>query len=307
MGSNRAETIEGEVWYPSYIMPSRFMVSNKGRVKKYKGERIKLGGFFSPVVSSSGTLFFRLRYKNSPKYANISASELFASSIIGLNLRKLPPIKEMGDDFDFDEYIKKEVNMNNVKVLIDNGHGKETPGKRSVDGRLMEWQYNRDIANRIVETLRKLNIDAELLVPEEEDIPLSERVRRANDIYRKTGRNAILISIHCNAAGDGTRWTEANGWSAYISPSASVKSTQLATCIAKSVNARDLKVRKELETLWYWRASLAMCRDTNCPAVLTENFFMDNKEDVEFMLWEEGKKKIVESHVDGILSFLSYE
>nr|DAT77576.1 MAG TPA: MurNAc-LAA [Caudoviricetes sp.] len=29
-----------------------------------------------------------------------------------------------------------------------------------------------------------------------------------------------------------------------------------------------------------------MCRDTKCPAVLTENLFQDNKEDVEFLLSE---------------------
>ena len=33
-----------------------------------------------------------------------------------------------------------------MKILIDNGHGQETAGKRSPDGRLLEWSYNREIA-----------------------------------------------------------------------------------------------------------------------------------------------------------------
>lgn len=32
-----------------------------------------------------------------------------------------------------------------------------------------------------------------------------------------------------------------------------------------------------------------MCRDTKCPAILTENLFQDNKEDVDFLLSEKGK------------------
>ena len=33
-----------------------------------------------------------------------------------------------------------------MKVLIDNGHGSDTPGKRSPNGRLREYAYTREIA-----------------------------------------------------------------------------------------------------------------------------------------------------------------
>lgn len=36
-----------------------------------------------------------------------------------------------------------------MKILIDNGHGRETPGKRSPDGRLLEYAYTRDIARHL--------------------------------------------------------------------------------------------------------------------------------------------------------------
>ena len=42
----------------------------------------------------------------------------------------------------------------------------------------------------------------------------------------------------------------------------------------------------------------------NCPAVLTENLFMDNKEECEYLLSEEGKQAIVNLHVDGILKYM---
>ena len=103
-----------------------------------------------------------------------------------------------------------------MKILIDNGHGVDTPGKRSPDGRLLEYAWNRLIAARIVSALTDLGHDALLLVPEQEDIPLPERCRCVNDLCRRIGKdNVILISIHTNAAGRGDRWLTARGWCAY--------------------------------------------------------------------------------------------
>ena len=103
-----------------------------------------------------------------------------------------------------------------MKILIDNGHGIDTPGKRSPDGALREYAWNRLIASRIVDRLLSLGLDAELLVPEEKDIPLPERCRRVNTWCRRLGKdNVIVISIHANAAGRGDRWYDATGWCAY--------------------------------------------------------------------------------------------
>lgn len=41
-----------------------------------------------------------------------------------------------------------------MKILIDNGHGNDTPGKRSPDGRLLEWAYTREIADRVAARLQ---------------------------------------------------------------------------------------------------------------------------------------------------------
>lgn len=191
-----------------------------------------------------------------------------------------------------------------MKVLIDNGHGVNTPGKCSPDRRLLEYAYTREIADIVVACLRVRGIDAECLVPEETDVPLSERCRRANDIYRETGRNAILVSIHCNAAGSGSDWMGARGWSVFVSPNASANSRRLATCLGRSAESFGVAIRKQVPGLMYWTQNLAMCRDTNCPAVLTENFFQDNRADVEFLLSNEGKRTVAQIHVEGIEAYL---
>jgi len=43
-----------------------------------------------------------------------------------------------------------------MKILIDNGHVSDKPSKRSLDGRFLEWKYNRDIARRVTSELTAL-------------------------------------------------------------------------------------------------------------------------------------------------------
>ena len=191
-----------------------------------------------------------------------------------------------------------------MKVLIDNGHGENTPGKRSPDGKLREWSYTREIADRVVFGLKKLGIDAERIVREDIDVSLSERCKRANAIYKETGKNAILVSIHCNAAGSSANWMNAHGWSVFVSDNASTNSKKLAICLAEATKHIPLPVRKPMPGQLYWEQNLAICRDTNCPAVLTENFFQDNKEDVEYLLSPEDKRVVVQIHINGIVKYL---
>lgn len=51
-----------------------------------------------------------------------------------------------------------------MKILIDNGHGKETPGKCSPDGRLKEYVYTREIADRVVAGLQDKGMDTMRIV-----------------------------------------------------------------------------------------------------------------------------------------------
>lgn len=80
-----------------------------------------------------------------------------------------------------------------MKIIIDNGHGVDTPGKRSPDGKLREYAWNRLIAGRIVAVLTDLGHDVQLLVPEQEDISLSERCRRQG---RSLVQRDRLVRLH---------------------------------------------------------------------------------------------------------------
>ena len=198
--------------------------------------------------------------------------------------------------------------MNNQKdyiIILDNGHGVNTPGKQSPDGKLKEYKYTREVVQTIYNKLTNLGYKSTILVPEETDISLSERVKRANKIYNDNSKKAILISVHCNAAGNGSQWLNAQGWSVFISQNASQNSKKLANYLANSANDYKLKLRIQSPGQLYWTQSLAICRDTNCPAVLTENLFQDNKQDVDFLLSNAGKETIANLHVDGIIKYLN--
>jgi N-acetylmuramoyl-L-alanine amidase len=106
-------------------------------------------------------------------------------------------------------------------VLLDNGHAKSTPGKKSplLDNgkRFYEYEFARDIVKRISKELDKLHISYKIVTPVvDPDIPLSTRANRVNRYCQKFGKNnCLLISIHANAAGMGDKWMNARGWSVY--------------------------------------------------------------------------------------------
>lgn len=192
-------------------------------------------------------------------------------------------------------------------VLIDNGHGKETPGKRSPDFRIREYAYCRDIARRVVYELGAEGVDARLLVPEENDVSLSERVRRVKEICRRYGvRNVCLVSIHLNAAGSGS-WMSARGWEVWTSPGRTV-GDRLADCLYESAKEclPGMKLRADFtdgdpdkESGFY------ILTHTPCAAALTENFFQDNRDDVAFLLTSVARNALVRLHLRGIQKFLS--
>lgn len=196
-------------------------------------------------------------------------------------------------------------------VLLDNGHGVETAGKRSPkwqDGtQLFEYKYAREIAVLVQKELEKRGVESIRVVTEQTDVPLNERCKRVNRICADVGAsNCLLVSIHCNAAGNTGKPMTARGWSVFVGLNASEKSKFLATAFAQCAEKVGLKVRNYSPTQRYWAQNLAMCRDTKCPAVLTENLFMDNEQDCKLLLSEEGKQKIVATHVEAIVAYIQY-
>lgn len=184
-------------------------------------------------------------------------------------------------------------------ILIDNGHGQETPGKRSPHTLIREYLYTRNLATVITDRLNAIGLNAHRLVPENTDIPLSERCRRAN----RSGTDTILLSLHLNAAGSDGKWHNASGFSCYVAPNASARSRWLAKELTTQARHLNLTGNRAMPPAGFLTQNLAICRDTICPAVLTESLFMDNRTDAATLLSPEGFDKIVTLHVNAITSY----
>ena len=194
-----------------------------------------------------------------------------------------------------------------MKILIDPGHGIDTPGKRSPDGLLLEYLWNRQVADLILEGLLSAGIDASLVVTETNDVSLRNRVNRVNTICNRVGAsNVLLVSIHANAAGNGSAWMNARGWSCYTSKG-KTKSDQVAECLydAFEEEFQDRKIRKDMsDGDRDWEENFYVLQRSKCPAVLLENFFYDNREECAWMLQEETKRRIASAAVKGIIKYI---
>lgn len=206
-----------------------------------------------------------------------------------------------------------------MKILVDNGHGVETAGKRSpdvigtgiygdavIDGHFREGVFARLVARSVVKSLKQCGYNTELLVPEDADISLNERVRRANDWCQRFGsKNVVVVSIHTNASGNGDLWMNGRGWEVYTSRGETrsdklasllgAHAAQLLPGMAVRADYSDGDVDKE--------ASFYILTKTNCAAVLTENLFHDNLDDVRFLTSKEGVDKIAEIHVRALVAY----
>ena len=206
-------------------------------------------------------------------------------------------------------------------ILIDNGHGIDTNGKCSpiltnvgfeIDpkftdgGRFREWKYNRVISNELVKRLKDLGYDARLIVTEEKDISLTARANRVNKVCAQNGAsNVILISIHANACGNGA-WMHCKGWCAYTTKGVT-KSDKLATVLYDKAK-ENFKGRRLIQDMTDgdadMEANFTIIKKSNCPAVLTENFFYDNKEDLQYLTSKEGVESVIKTHIEGILEYM---
>ena len=194
-----------------------------------------------------------------------------------------------------------------MKILIDAGHGIDTPGKRSPDGLFREYLWNRQVADLILEGFLSAGVDASLIVTETNDVSLRNRVNRVNTICNKVGAsNVILVSIHANAMGNGIEWMNAKGWSCYTSKG-STKSDQIAECLYDAFEAEfpDRRIRKDMsDGDRDWEENFYVLAKTKCSAVLLENFFYDNKEECSWLLQDETKRRIASAAIKGIIKYI---
>ena len=202
--------------------------------------------------------------------------------------------------------------MKQIKIILGTAHLSSTPGKRSPDCKFREYAYSRKVCKAVQEELLSRGVDC-VIDYLDDDMPgltssqeLVKRVQIVNEIAKKT--DCLYVSIHVNASAK-SGWDKATGFAIYTSPG-ETKSDILATDIfdeaTKLLKPIGKSLRKDMsDGDPDFEENFYVLRKTICPAVLTENFFQNSKEDVAWLESEEGFKTVVAYHVRGILKYLN--
>ena len=180
-----------------------------------------------------------------------------------------------------------------VKIFIDPGHGGSDPGANAYG--LNEKDINLDIALTLERLLTQSyqHVFTHLSRTTDTTVTLDERTNMAND----WGADYYL-SIHINAGG-GVGF-ESYIWNGRFSTKSETEGLRADVHdeIVRIVGWRD-RGKKE--------ANFHVLRETSMPAVLTENGFIDNRDEANQMRNSNWIKQIAEAHLLGIAKAFNLE
>ena len=180
--------------------------------------------------------------------------------------------------------------MAKKKVMIDDGHGSGTPGKRTPDG-YQENRFNKAVVDFLNTHLKRCGFETSLAAPGDSDASLKSRTDKAN----KWGADAF-VSVHYNALKD--HWRDGEGGIETFHYPGSTSGKKLATSIHKQlVKGTKLKDRGVKS------GNLHVLRETNMPAALPECGFMDIKKEAELMKSATYQKECAEEIAKGVCDF----
>ncbi|QPK89714.1 N-acetylmuramoyl-L-alanine amidase [Bacillus velezensis] len=190
--------------------------------------------------------------------------------------------------------------MGKKLIALDDGHGMQTPGKRSPilpsgkkseTGNFMhENEFNRAVVKYLDAELKRNGFSTLLVAPTDADTPLSTRTNTANakgaDIY---------ISIHANAnTGQFGNW---GGIETYTYPNG--ESRKLGNIVHKHMlKGSPLQDRKVRDGSGLW-----VIRKTRMPAILVECGFMDSHKDIEYLLSDAYRRECAREICQGVCEY----
>lgn len=188
--------------------------------------------------------------------------------------------------------------MSNYKFLLDAGHGGvdknayyvTTPKKmfKFPDGlTIYEGVINRQITEKLIKKIEG-RFEYQVISDPVIDLSLQVRVTAADNAFRKDPR-CLFLSIHSNAGGG-------SGFEIFTSKG-QTKSDKIAQIFCEVYKRKfpETKFRSDqLDGDDDKEEDFYVLRKTDCPAVLVENLFFDNRIEAEFLLSERGQERIAE-------------
>lgn len=188
-----------------------------------------------------------------------------------------------------------------TKAAFSHGHEMTTPGKKTppipeLNNRVIhENEFNKEVALIIMDELERCGIETVDVSATDND-SLYDRVTRANDANAD-----IFVAIHYNAFDGKFDEYDPEGLSVHIYPG-SIEGRKLAESVLKHLKeGTPQKNRGIIESNFY------VLRNTEMPAILTENGFMDNKREAMLMIDKYFIKEVAIEHAKGICDYLGIQ
>lgn len=194
--------------------------------------------------------------------------------------------------------------MKKLVIILDCAHGADVKGKCSPDGTHREYKWSRLICGKLRDKLESLGYRVEYTNKTENEIGLSQRKNIANNIKINSDQVKFLISLHNNAAGNGSNWTNATGFEIFTSKGQTL-SDKFAQVIMSNLQkdfpeSNGFKHRVDLTDGDLDKEENFTVLMGNYYGILLEWLFQDNKEDVKLLNDEIINNKLIDSLVKSI-------
>lgn len=172
------------------------------------------------------------------------------------------------------------------KIFLDPGHGGTDPG--AVFKQLQEKQITLQLATNVYREIQKrqLNVAVKMSRKSDKTVSLNERTHLANE----WGAD-LFLSFHVNAGG-GT------GYEDFIH--SSLNNTSQTARIRQTIH-KAVVARNQLNDRGKKRANFHVLRETNMPAILTENGFIDSTSDRKLLQNDKWIQQTAKGFVEGII------
>lgn len=181
------------------------------------------------------------------------------------------------------------------KVFIGVGHGGNDPG--AVSNGMKEADINLVMALTMNEELLRHGVIVQLSRTKNENDTLSDEIKEAN-IFKPD----IAIDCHNNAGGgDGAEiYRQTNR---YVQSSTKLAELMETEIIIIGQNSRGIKTRLNSDNNDYY----GFLRQVNCPSVIVEGVFVDNKTDMNVANTIEKQKKFGVAYAKAVLKYFKID
>jgi len=193
-------------------------------------------------------------------------------------------------------------------IAVDSGHGMETPGKRTPAipeawfGKkkgdcIHEKEFNKPTAEYLIAALERCGFKTINVSPGTNDVSLKDRYTAANN-----AKADAFISKHYNASTG--KWGNANGIETIIHHNCSAATKKLAQYVQDELVKAHGRANRGVKTdIQQSGINIAVLKNTNMPAILTESGFMDNLAEAKTMLDPAFQKADAEATCRGICKY----